>query len=83
MTRVSCATGAKVHFQVEHQREINGLPFAPRHVHGLTFNPLNGTGRLQHVSEVADTLAATTATLNVDVDKVSFEQRFPKHIPRM
>uniref|UniRef100_A0AAV1TRX4 Uncharacterized protein n=1 Tax=Peronospora matthiolae TaxID=2874970 RepID=A0AAV1TRX4_9STRA len=61
--------GRKGAFQIQHHREFTGIPIAPPHVSGLTFNHLDVAGRLQHVSGLADTLVATTAKLKADGNK--------------
>ena len=48
---------------VHHHRELTGVPIALPHVSGMTFNHLDVAGRLLHVSELADTLVATTKKL--------------------
>ena len=57
-------------FHVQHHREFTGMPIAPPHVSGSTYNHLDVAGRMQHVSELAESLVATTARLKVDGDRL-------------
>ena len=60
---------------LDHHREYTGQPHASNLLPGLTFAHLNEAGRLKHVSNLTDRLAASTTKLQADARKAPLLNR--------